>query len=190
MYRFRFFLSSDTKISLYYTLIHPYLTYCTTVWSSTYETNLNRIFLLQKRAVLAMTNSDHLAPSAPSFEQLNILDIFQVNSLYIAKFMFPYHHRLLPSPFLNFSLTSGQIHNYDTRTATHFRPGAIIGDGDRKSWDPRGPMIWDNFSIFRTSCAILTSYIHARVVVSRVDVVTLRDQCKILLRIFHSYGRE
>ena len=23
--------------------------------------------------------------------------------------------------------------------------GAIIGDGDRKSWDARGPMIWDNF---------------------------------------------
>ena len=54
--------------------------------------------------------------------------------------------------------------------------GAIIGDGDRKSWDARGPMIWDNFSIFRTNCAILTSYIRARVVVSRVDVVTLRDQ--------------
>ena len=53
---------------------------------------------------------------------------------------------------------------------------AIIGDGDRKSWDARGPMIWDNFSIFRANCAILTSYIHACVVVSRVDVVTLRDQ--------------
>ena len=39
--------------------------------------------------------------------------------------------------------------------------GAIIGDGDRKSWDARGPMIWDNFSIFRTNCAILTSYIRA-----------------------------
>ena len=48
------------------------------------------------------------------------------------------------------------------------QPGAIIGDGDRKSWDPRGSMIWDNFSIFRTDCAILTSYIHAPVVVSRV----------------------
>ena len=54
--------------------------------------------------------------------------------------------------------------------------GSIIGDGDRKSWDPRGPMIWDNISIFRKNCAILTSYIHARVVDSRVDVVTLRDQ--------------
>ena len=55
-------------------------------------------------------------------------------------------------------------------------PGAIIGDGDRKSCDPRGPMIWDNFSIFRTNCAMLTSYIRARVVVSRVDVATLPDQ--------------
>ena len=55
-------------------------------------------------------------------------------------------------------------------------PGAIIGDGDRKYWDSRGPMMWDNFSIFRTNCAILTSWIHGRVVGSRVDVVTLRDQ--------------
>ena len=60
--------------------------------------------------------------------------------------------------------------------------GAIIGDGDRKCWDPRGPMIWDNFSIFRTNCAVLTSYIHARVVVSRVDVVTLRDLILIIAR--------
>jgi len=39
--------------------------------------------------------------------------------------------------------------------------GAIIGDGDRKPWDPRTPMIWDNFSIFKTNWAILTSYIRA-----------------------------
>ena len=39
--------------------------------------------------------------------------------------------------------------------------GAIIGYGDRKSRDPRRPMIWDNISIFRTNCAILTSHIRA-----------------------------
>ena len=113
--RFRFFLSSNTKKSLYYTLIYPYLTYCTTVWYSTYVTNL-------KRAVRAMTNSNHLGPSAPLFAHLNILDIFKVNSLYIAKFMFSYHQRLLPSPFLNLFPTGSQIHNYDTRTLAHFRP--------------------------------------------------------------------
>ena len=48
MFRSRFLLSVTTKKFLYYTLIYPYLTYCTTVWSSTYVTHLNRIFLLQK----------------------------------------------------------------------------------------------------------------------------------------------
>ena len=60
-----------------------------------------------------MKNSNHRAPPAPIFAQLNILDIFKVNSLYIAKYMFSYYHRLLRSPFLNLFLTSGQTHNYD-----------------------------------------------------------------------------
>ena len=49
------------------------------------------------------------------------------------------------------------------------KTGAIIRDGDHKSWDARGPMI----------CAILTSYIRAdplRVLGFRVDVVTLCDE--------------
>ena len=36
-----------------------------------------------------------------------------------------------------------------------------IEDGDRKILDARASMIWDNFSILRTICAILTSYIRA-----------------------------
>ena len=62
-----------------------------------------------------------------------------------------------------------------------WKTGAIIGDGDRKSCDARGPMIWDNFSIFRTnwrpSWRHISALIHSRVLGSRVDVsVTLRDQ--------------
>ena len=99
IYRSRFLLSTKIKTSLYYTFIYPYLTYCTVVWSSTYVTNLNRIFLLQKRTVRAITNSDFCAPSAPLFAELKILGICMANSLYIAKFMFLYHHHLLPLPF-------------------------------------------------------------------------------------------
>ena len=72
-----------------------------------------------------------------------------------------------------------------------------IREGDRKSWDPRGHMIWGIFSIFRTNCAILTSYIRVNprsVVGSRVYVVTLHDQkwweLRDSLRIFHSDDRE
>ena len=42
------------------------IAYCNSTWSSTYTTNLNRIYCLQKRAVRAITNSDYRAHSAPS----------------------------------------------------------------------------------------------------------------------------
>ena len=55
-------------------------------------------------------------------------------------------------------------------------------------------MTRDNFSIFRTNCAILTSYIRAHVGGSRVDVVTLLDQNGEfgvnVLKIFHNDGRK
>ena len=58
--------------------------------------NLNRIFYLQKGVGRSIANSDYRAHSAPLFAKLGILDIFQVNSFQIAKFMFYYQNQLLP----------------------------------------------------------------------------------------------
>ena len=101
-----------------------YLSYfinCTTVWSSTYVTNLNRIFLLRRRAVRIITNSNFRAHSEPLFFHFYILDINNINSLYAAQFMFSYYHQLLPPLFLDLFVTSRHIHNYNTGTSSHFR---------------------------------------------------------------------
>ena len=90
----------------------PYTTYCNSKWSSTYVSNLNRIYYLQKRAVRAVTNSDYRAHTASLFSKLKILDNFQVNTLDIAKFMFRYHNNLLPSLFLNLFMTNRTAGNY------------------------------------------------------------------------------
>ena len=119
--RTRFYLSCKTKLMLYYTLIYPYITYCNSTWSSTYVSNLNIIYLLQKRAVRAVTNSEYRAHTAPLFTKLKILDIFQINTLDIAKFMFRYHNNLLPPLFLNLFMINSQVHKYDTRTAGNYR---------------------------------------------------------------------
>ena len=76
--RSRFELSTNAKLSLYYTLIYPYLTYCNIVWSSTYVSSLNRILLLQKRVVRAITNSDYRAHSTPLFLHLKSI-ILNIN---------------------------------------------------------------------------------------------------------------
>ena len=39
LFRFRFYLSSKTKHTMYNSLIYPYITYCNLTWSSTYVIN-------------------------------------------------------------------------------------------------------------------------------------------------------
>ena len=117
LFRSRFYLSSETKLTSYYSLIYPHITYCNSAWSSTYVSNLNRIYCLQKRTVRSITNSDHRARSAPLFSKLGILVIYQLNTFQIAKFMY---NNLLP-PFNLFFFTNSQIHGYSTRTANNYR---------------------------------------------------------------------
>ena len=70
----------------------------------------------------AVTNSDYRAHTAPLFSKLKVLDIFQINTLDIAKFMFRYHNNLLPPLFLNLFMTNSQVYTYDTRTAGNYSP--------------------------------------------------------------------
>ena len=144
IYRSRFYLSTKTKLSLYYTLIYPYITYCNIAWSSTYVTNVNRIFYLQKRAVRAITNSSFRAHSTPLFSQLGILDIFKVNSLYIARFMFCYNSQLLPPIFFDLFARNNQIHNYNTRSAMNYRTHTCRTNLKKFTILYQGPKIWNS----------------------------------------------
>ena len=155
IFRSRFFLTEKTLLSLYYTLVYPYISYCSTVWTSTYPTNLNRIYLLQKRAVRAITKSDYLAHSAPLFSRLNVLDIYQVNSFHVGKFMYNYQNRLLPSIFLDLFQTSSQIHNYNTRSATSIRPYKFRTNIKQFTVLFQGPKIWNALPSTLTSSTSL-----------------------------------
>ena len=104
--RMCFYLSCKTKLTLHYTLIYPYITYCNSMWWSTYISNLNRIY--SKRAVQAIT--------APLFSKLEFLDIFPVNTLDTAKFMFRNHNNLLPPLFHNLFMTNSQVHRITDMT--------------------------------------------------------------------------
>ena len=55
LYKAKYYLPSKSLLTLYYALVYPYLTYCNLIWASAYVTNLERIYLLQKRAVRAIS---------------------------------------------------------------------------------------------------------------------------------------
>ena len=63
LYKAKYYLPSKSLLTLYYALIYPYLTYCNLIWTSTFVTNLQRIYLLQKRAVRTISKADYKASS-------------------------------------------------------------------------------------------------------------------------------
>ena len=65
MYKASFCLNKRALLTLYYSLVYPYLQYCVSVWGSTYHTNLHRLILLQKKAVRIISNKSFDAHTDP-----------------------------------------------------------------------------------------------------------------------------
>ena len=112
------FLNSESLHTLYNTLILPYLSYCTIVWGDQNNSNLNSLFITQKKIVRTCTNSLWLAHTTPLFISLKKLKFFDIYSYQLAIHMYRYHHDLLPPGLPNNHFpTQANIHDYNTRQA-------------------------------------------------------------------------
>ena len=102
-------------------MILPYLYYCNLAWGGTYKVNLQRIVILQKRALRIVNNSTYDANTSPIFKELKLLKFHDIHSFQLGFFMFSLKNSTLPSKFNNLFLINSQIHNYYTRNAHSFR---------------------------------------------------------------------
>ena len=55
--KLRYYLNSKTLLDLYYALVYPFLTYCVIAWGNTYQTSLQPLSVLQKKAIRIITFS-------------------------------------------------------------------------------------------------------------------------------------
>ena len=69
-----------------------------------------------------MAKAHSLANNAPLFSHLKVLDIYSINSFSVVTCMYSYHHNRLPSVFRHLFLSNNQVHHYETRLASHYRP--------------------------------------------------------------------
>ena len=87
LFRLRNVVPTDVLVLLYNTLLQPHLEYGIEAWGSAYESNLKCLYISQKMAVRAITFSPFMTPSRSLFENLKILDIFQLHKLCVCSFM-------------------------------------------------------------------------------------------------------
>ena len=84
-------------VSIYNAIILPHLNYCNEIWGKTYKVHVDKLYILQKRAIRLVTNSDFRSPSLPHFVKLKIIPLFELVKLNISIFMFKYHKGILPA---------------------------------------------------------------------------------------------
>ena len=123
MYKLRPFLPLKIMKNVYYSLIYSHLVYGIEVWGSACKTELNKLLVLQKRAMRLMTYNDQypvipgpLSPSNPIFIKLELLKIEEIFKYYISKFIFKCQLQLTPINFHSWFTASSVIHNYRTRS--------------------------------------------------------------------------
>jgi hypothetical protein len=86
--------------SLYFSLIHSHLTYCTSIMSGTTAKNRTKIIKIQKKAIRIMTNSSYNAHTNPLFKKHSILPYDLLIKQAQLTFMHAIEHKLAPSSFV------------------------------------------------------------------------------------------
>ena len=112
LYKLKSILPTTTMRSLYYSLIHPYLLYCLSVWGSTYRTHLNSLFLVQKRAIRLISNASYNEHTNPLFLFHKILKLEDLYLFQLGVYVF--------KNLENFNFVSE--HSHDTRHGGELRP--------------------------------------------------------------------
>ena len=110
-------LNERALITLYYSFVYPFFTYCNHVWGNACKTHLKRLVILQKRIVRIITSSPYLEHTDPLFYKLGLLKLSEINKYAFAKFMYRWYHRKLPRVFDNCFMSVRDIHPYNTRSS-------------------------------------------------------------------------
>lgn len=141
--RLRNFVSAKILLNVYYSMICSHINYCILSWGSAARTVLKPIYVLQKKAVRLITRSDYKAHANPIFKKLNILTIYDIHKLEVAKYMYKVSKQSAIGRNAPFNLLSS-LHSHSTRSSTnlnYFIPRAKTETG-KKSKQILGARIW------------------------------------------------
>ena len=112
LYRAKLFLDKNSLLTLYYSYIHTYLKYANLSWGSTNTTNLKKLLSQQKHTVRIINNKTRFDHSNERFKSQKILNIYKLNILSVAVFMYQISNKTAP---LTFSGSFEKIcHGYPT----------------------------------------------------------------------------
>jgi len=110
--RAKHFLPQKTLLTLYHSLVHSHLLYCPLIYSCTSNSNIEKIFKTQKKAIRIVTNSKFHDHTAPLFNKHKILPLEKILLQAKLHFMHSIHYSYAP-PSLLHSWPKNTVRNID-----------------------------------------------------------------------------
>jgi len=112
----RHLLPQQLTRNLYFTLVHPYITYCNLVWASPLKsTQLERVKIKQKKYCRLITFSQYTEPSRPLFIKLSILDVYDIHKYQLLTHIYSIQNKLTTNTYSQqYYKTNSEFHQYNT----------------------------------------------------------------------------
>ena len=133
----------NVLLSLYYTMILPHLMYCNIVWGNCAKYLMNRIHILQKRAIRIITKSQPMSHTDSLFEKLKLLSVYEINKFVTCTFMFSYLNETLPDFLDTRFRCNNSRHSYNTRQENNIYIPNFRYNFSRHTIRYHGPSLWN-----------------------------------------------
>ena len=146
--KLRHFVPRQIILKIYESLIYPYITNELAAWCQAAKTHINKILLLQKRALRIINLSDRRDHAIPLLTDANVLPL---NFLYyqsMSNLMHDVHNNMVPSGILNLFQTTSSCHYYNTRASAsgNFYVNSSDLELYKLSFSRFGAKLWNEIS--------------------------------------------
>ena len=142
--KIRHFVPFHTLVSIYNCLAVPYLRYGLIAWGQTGKTQLNKLLILQKRALRFMCFADRCDHAIPLFLRAQTLPIHFLYYKLLAEAMHDVSNDI-PSQLKDLFIPTVKIHSYNTRSSVsdNFYINISNLEIKRKSFSVIGAKLWN-----------------------------------------------
>ena len=127
--RARHLFDRKQLILLYNALILPYFTYCLVIWGSNYETSLQPVILLQKRAIRLIAGAGRITHTGPLFREFKLLKIVDLLKYQLILILHDFLYGRLPHSLARRFNTYEPVRNI--RENVHFCEVIYTDNGER-----------------------------------------------------------
>ena len=160
IYKLRSIFPQEVMLILYSTLILSYLNYGVLAWGNSLKTQMDKLFLVQKRAIRNICNVNYRAHTNALFNENHLLKVEDIYSMQLGSFMYDFSSKKLPLALAQMFKTNNEVHDHDTRQASSFHISHARTKFTFDSVVCTGPRFWNSLDSGIISAVSISTFKH------------------------------